>query len=183
MPICTFPQYRMIAAYGKDLLDWLNRYTFIEEQRFADPAVAKPAASLFLDELARNGITSCLAFSTIHPVALDALFEEAQSRNMAIASGKTLMDCHAPAGLCDTPQSAYDDSTALIKRWHGKGRVKYAYQSTFRRHIVRGATGGRRNPRQGKSRPSGSNPSVGKPWRDRICCQPLSQSKRLHRCL
>ena len=85
-----FPQYRMIAAYGKDLLDWLNRYTFIEEQRFADAAVARPAAKLFLDELARNGITSCLAFSTIHPVALDALFEEAQSRNMAMASGKTL---------------------------------------------------------------------------------------------
>ena len=126
-----FPQYRMIAAYGKDLLDWLNRYTFIEEQRFADAAVAKPAARLFLDELARNGITSCLAFSTIHPVALDALFEEAQSRNMAIASGKTLMDCHAPAGLCDTPQSAYDDSTALINRWHGKGRVKYAISPRF----------------------------------------------------
>ena len=31
-----FPQYRMIAAYGADLLDWLNRYTFVEEQRYGD---------------------------------------------------------------------------------------------------------------------------------------------------
>lgn len=126
-----FPQYRMIAAYGKDLLDWLNRYTFIEEQRYGDQAIAAAAAEMFLDELIRNGITSCLAFSTIHPVALDALFAAAQKRDMALASGKTLMDCNAPEGLCDTPQSAYDDSAALISRWHGKGRLSYAISPRF----------------------------------------------------
>lgn len=126
-----FPQYRMLAAFGKDLLDWLNRYTFIEEQRYGDPAVAAAAANVFLDELLRNGITSCLAFSTIHPVALDCLFKEASRRNMCVASGKTLMDCNAPQGLLDTPQSAYDDSKALIARWHGKGRLKYAISPRF----------------------------------------------------
>ncbi|MCB1387173.1 MAG: guanine deaminase [Nitratireductor sp.] len=126
-----FPQYRMLAAYGKDLLDWLNRYTFIEEQRYGDPAIAAPAASAFLDELLRNGITSCLAFSTIHPSALDCLFEEAGRRNMAIASGKTLMDCNAPDGLLDSAQSAYDDSTALIGKWHGRKRLRYAISPRF----------------------------------------------------
>ena len=126
-----FPQYRMLAAYGKDLLDWLNRYTFIEEQRYGERGIAETAAKAFLDELLRNGITSCLAFSTIHPVALDCLFEEASRRNMALASGKTLMDRNAPDGLLDTAQSAYDDSTALIARWHGKGRLKYAISPRF----------------------------------------------------
>ncbi|MGB7287131.1 MAG: guanine deaminase [Salaquimonas sp.] len=126
-----FPQYRMIAAYGKDLMDWLNRYTFIEEQRYGDKEIAENSASLFLDELARHGITSCLAFSTIHPVALDALFTQAQRRNMALASGKTLMDCNAPVGLCDTPESAYQDSTNLIKKWNQKGRLKYAISPRF----------------------------------------------------
>lgn len=126
-----FPQYRMLAAYGKDLLDWLNRYTFIEEQRYGNPAIADPAAVFFLDELARNGITACLAFSTIHPQALDSLFGEARRRNMAIASGKTLMDVNAPTGLCDTPQSAYDDSSALIGKWHGVDRIRYAISPRF----------------------------------------------------
>ncbi len=126
-----FPQYRMIAAYGKDLLDWLNRYTFIEEQRYGDPAVSQAAAEKFLDELMRNGITSCLAFSTIHPAALDALFAAAEDRNMALASGKTLMDCNAPQGLLDTPQAAYDDSTALIGKWHGRARLSYAISPRF----------------------------------------------------
>ena len=126
-----FPQYRMLAAYGKDLLDWLNRYTFIEEQRYGDAAVAAEAASFFLDELIANGTTACLAFSTIHPVALDSLFEAANRREMAVISGKTMMDCNAPSGLTDTPQSAYDDSSALIAKWHGRGRLQYAITPRF----------------------------------------------------
>jgi guanine deaminase len=126
-----YPQYRMIAAYGKDLLDWLERYTFIEEQRYADRAVSVPAASAFLDELLRNGVTSCLAFSTIHPQALDALFEEALARNMAVISGKTMMDCNAPKGLTDTARTGYEQSRELIEKWHGKGRLQYAITPRF----------------------------------------------------
>lgn len=126
-----FPQYRMIAAFGKDLLDWLNRYTFIEEQRYGDKDIASAAATFFLNELARNGTTSCLAFSTIHPVALDALFSEAQTRNMALISGKTMMDRNAPEGLMDTATSAYDQSKALIEKWAGKSRLGYAVTPRF----------------------------------------------------
>lgn len=126
-----FPQYRMIAAYGKDLLDWLNRYTFIEEQRYEDGEFARVAAKIFLDELARNGVTSCLAFSTIHPQALDALYSEAASRDMALISGKTMMDCNAPEKLQDTAQTGYDQSTQLINKWNGKGRLGYAISPRF----------------------------------------------------
>lgn len=126
-----FPQYRMIAAFGKNLLDWLNRYTFIEEQRYGDEDIAATAATFFLDELARNGTTSCLAFSTTHPVALDALFNEAEARNMALISGKTMMDRNAPKGLMDTATSAYDDSKALIEKWAGKSRLGYAVAPRF----------------------------------------------------
>ena len=37
-PHIHFPQTQVIASYGAQLLDWLNKYTFVEEQRFADPA-------------------------------------------------------------------------------------------------------------------------------------------------
>lgn len=126
-----FPQYRMLAAFGKDLLDWLNRYTFIEEQRYGDQQIANAAAEFFLDELARNGTTSCLAFSTIHPVALEALFQAAQKRNMRMISGKTMMDRNAPEGLMDTATSAYDDSKALMDKWHGVDRLGYAITPRF----------------------------------------------------
>jgi len=40
--------------------------------------------------------------------------------------GKTMMDRNAPVGLCDTAQSGYDDSKALIAAWDGEGRLNYA---------------------------------------------------------
>ena len=126
-----FPQYRMLAAFGKNLLDWLERYTFPEEMRYGDPAVAAPAAAFFLDELARHGITACLAFSTIHPVALDALMGEAQRRGMALVSGKTMMDCNAPSGLTDTPQTGYVETKQAIDKWHGVDRLQVAITPRF----------------------------------------------------
>src|SRR5574343_331904 len=38
------PQLDVIASYGAELLDWLNRYTFPAERRYADPAVAAAEA-------------------------------------------------------------------------------------------------------------------------------------------
>jgi len=41
------------------------------------------------------------------------------------------MDRNAPDGLRDTAQSAYDDSKALIDRWHDNGRASYAITPRF----------------------------------------------------
>lgn len=126
-----FPQYRMIAAYGRDLMEWLNKYTFIEEQRYSEKSFAENAAEKFLSELATNGITSCLAFSTIHPEALDSIFAAAEQKEIALISGKTLMDENAPKSLCDTAQTGFDQSVELIEKWHSKGRLKYAISPRF----------------------------------------------------
>lgn len=126
-----FPQTAMIASWGKRLIDWLNRYTFPEELKFGDPAYAAEIAGRFLDLLLAHGTTSVSSFCTIHPVSVDAFFEAAAARNMAVVAGKTCMDRNAPDGLCDTPASAHDDSLALLTRWHGKGRARYAVTPRF----------------------------------------------------
>lgn len=50
---------------------------------------------------------------------------------MRLIAGKVMMDRHAPEDLCDTPDSAYADSKALIEKWHGKGRNLYAITPRF----------------------------------------------------
>ena len=126
-----YPQTEMVAAYGEQLLQWLNTYTFPTERRFADLAYARRVADLFLEQLLRNGTTSALVFATVHPTSVDALFEGALRRRMRLISGKVLMDRNAPEFLRDTPASAYLDSRALIERWHGRGRVAYAITPRF----------------------------------------------------
>ncbi len=126
-----FPQLEMIAAYGEQLLEWLDQYTFPTEEKFKDKAYAQKIASLFLDELLKNGTTTALVFATVHPQSVDAFFEEASRRNLRMIAGKVLMDRHAPAALTDTPESAYQDSKKLIEKWHGQGRLLYAITPRF----------------------------------------------------
>ena len=126
-----FPQYRMLAAPGRDLLDWLQRFTFPEECRYGSRAHACAAAEVFLDRLVRHGTTAAVVFSTVHRAATEALFAAAEARRMAIVTGKTMMDRNAPAELCDDPARGAEESQALIERWHGRGRLRYAITVRF----------------------------------------------------
>lgn len=126
-----FPQVQVIASWGAQLLDWLNTYTFPAETRFADPAHAARMADAFYGLLLSHGTTTGVAFCSVHPESVEAFFAGAEKRGMAMLGGKVLMDRNAPDGLRDTPQSAYDDSAALIGRWHGRGRARYAIAPRF----------------------------------------------------
>jgi guanine deaminase len=126
-----FPQLDIIASYGEQLLDWLNRYAYPAEARFADEAYAREIANVFLDELLRNGTTTALVFGTVHAHSADAILEAAEVRGMRLIAGKVLMDTNCPDALQDTAESAYADSKALIERWHGKGRLGYAITPRF----------------------------------------------------
>ncbi len=126
-----YPQTGMIASWGKQLIDWLNTYTFPEEARFDDPAYAADVAGRTLDLALAHGTTTLTSFCTIHPESVDAFFAAARARNMAVVAGKTCMDRNAPDDLRDTAQSAYDDSKALLEKWHGKGRGQYAITPRF----------------------------------------------------
>lgn len=126
-----YVQTGMIGSPGGQLLDWLEQYTFPTELEFRDKAHAAKVAKVFCDELINNGTTTALVFCATFPQSVDALFEEAARRNMRLIAGKVLMDRNAPDGLLDTPQRAYDESKALISKWHGKGRALYAITPRF----------------------------------------------------
>lgn len=126
-----FPQYRLLAAPGEDLLDWLHRFTFPEEARYSDPAYAAATAKVFLDRLFQHGTTAALAYCSVHKACADALFAEAGRRNMSLVTGKTLMDRSAPAELCDDAESDMRETVELYRQWHGRGRLRYAVTPRF----------------------------------------------------
>lgn len=126
-----YPQTAMIASWGKRLIDWLNSYTFPEEMKFADPAYAAEIAGRYLDLLLAQGTTTVCSYCTIHPASVEAFFAAAEARGMRVLGGKTCMDRNAPEGLRDTAQSGYDDSKALLQRWHGQGRASYVITPRF----------------------------------------------------
>jgi guanine deaminase len=126
-----FPQAQVIASWADQLLDWLNDYTFPAELKFADKVHGDRIAKAFFDALLSYGTTTAAAYCSSHPNSVDAYFEEAENRDMLMVGGKTMMDRNAPTDLCDTAQSSYDDSKALLEKWHGRGRAHYAITPRF----------------------------------------------------
>lgn len=127
-----YPQTAIIASWGARLIDWLNTYTFPEEMRFSDSAYADEIAARYFDLALAHGTTTMASYCTIHPKSVTAFFEAAQARGMRALAGKTCMDRDtAPPGLRDTAQSAYDDSKALLNRWHGVDRLSYVITPRF----------------------------------------------------
>jgi len=125
------PQLEMIGSYGGRLLEWLERYTFPTEARFADPQHARTIAKALFGELTRHGTVTALIFSTVHTEATQAFFEESERVGFRGIIGKTLMDRNAPDVLLQSPQQALTESRAMIREWHGRGLQRYAITPRF----------------------------------------------------
>ncbi|HEY9056190.1 MAG TPA: guanine deaminase [Aurantimonas sp.] len=130
-PHLHMPQTQVIASYGTELMEWLAKYTFPEENRYGDPAVAAEGARFLIDELLANGTTTAGVYCTTHPESVDAFFIEAARRGLRMVAGKVMMDRGAPPALLDTAETGYQQSKALIRKWHGKGRLDYAITPRF----------------------------------------------------
>lgn len=128
---CHYPQSGVIASFGRQLLDWLNDYTFPAEAAFGDPAVGAATAKYFIERMLAHGTTTASVFSTVHPESVDAFMAAAKKRDLRMLTGKVMMDRNAPANLMDTVADAERDSLALIERWHGKGRLRYSITPRF----------------------------------------------------
>ncbi len=126
-----YPQTEMIAAYGEQLLEWLSQYVFPAEGKFQDEAYAEKVAEIFLDQLLSNGTTTALVFAAVFPQSVEAFFEAAERRQLCMIAGKVMMDRNAPEYICDTAESAYRETKALIQKWHKKGRLRYAVTPRF----------------------------------------------------
>lgn len=126
-----YPQTEMIASYGEQLLEWLENYTFPFEKQFENYEHAHKVADFFIEQLLTAGTTTALVFGTVHTASVDAFFSVAQKRKLRMICGKVLMDQNCPDYLSDTAETAYNDSKALIEKWHGTDRLQYAVTPRF----------------------------------------------------
>jgi guanine deaminase len=126
-----YPQTDVIASPADGLLPWLENYTFPEEKRFSAPEYCAQAATFFITQLLRNGVTTALTFATSHMASVNALFTEAQRHSLRLITGKCLMDQNAPDGLRDETQQSLIDTESLIHKWHGVDRLGYAITPRF----------------------------------------------------
>ena len=126
-----YPQLRIVGRLGRSLLDWLEQAALPEEARMADVAYAADTAERFVNALAANGTTTALVFGAHFAPATASLFEAAAASGLRIVSGLVVSDRFVPPVLRQSAESAYRDSSELIRRFHRHGRLLYAVTPRF----------------------------------------------------
>src|SRR6185369_15861269 len=113
------------------LLDWLEQVALPEEARMAEHTYACQTARAFVSTLAAHGTTTALVFGAHFASATASLFEAAAASGLRIVSGMVVSDRRLRPELHQRPVDAYSDSTNLIRRFHGQGRLLYAVTPRF----------------------------------------------------
>lgn len=126
-----YPQTLAIAAPETELLSWLNRRIFPEEERLNNPATADSIARLFVSKLLENGTTTACVYGSQFYAANKALFDEVSRSGLEIYSGLTLMDRHSPDALSFPFKKWIEENQTLYELSLKHERVHYTVTPRF----------------------------------------------------
>ena len=105
------PQYAFRGmCMDLELMDWLNRYTFPEEEKYEDIEYADKAYDIFVDALKKSATTRACIFATRHRYATELLMEKMENSGLVSFVGKVNMDREASEKLTEksAEMSAYE---------------------------------------------------------------------------
>lgn len=112
------PQYENIGlGMDKELLPWLDTYTFPEESKYRDLDYAKKVYPNLIRELWENGTTRCVVFGTIHRESTEFLMELFLESGFGAYVGKVNMDRNSPDFLIETPKESLNETELFLKKY------------------------------------------------------------------
>ncbi|MGM9973883.1 MAG: amidohydrolase family protein [Clostridiaceae bacterium] len=102
------PQYSFRGlGMDKELLEWLEKYTFPEESKYSDLDYARKAYEIFAEALKKSATTSACIFSTLHVPATLLLMDMIAEAGLRAYVGKVNMDRNSPDYLIEeSPEKA-----------------------------------------------------------------------------
>ena len=96
------PQYAFRGmCMDLELMEWLNRYTFPEEEKYEDLEYARTAYGMFVDALKQGATTRGCVFATRHRFATELLMELMEKSGLVSYVGKVNMDREASKALIE----------------------------------------------------------------------------------
>ena len=117
------PQYPQRGLAMDELLsDWLDKYTFPLEAKYADMEFARAVYDAFVDDLIANGTLHACVFGTIHSDATGYLLEQMEAKELRAFVGKVNMDKASPDYLCETTEGSLRETEAFLERY-GAGKL------------------------------------------------------------
>lgn len=106
------------------LLEWLEKYTFPTESKYANKAYAQKKAKTFFRRLVKTGTLGGACYSSIHEHAIEAAMDEVVGD---FVIGNVLMNMNSPKALTQTE----DQSLQLTRKLIGKFQTRHAFTPRF----------------------------------------------------
>lgn len=97
-----------------ELLDWLEKYAFPEEAKYASEEYARKAYSIFAAQMKKSATTRACIFATRHRIGTEILMELMEKTGLITYVGKVNMDREAPNIIREESAEASAEETS---RW------------------------------------------------------------------
>ena len=111
------PQINNIGlGADRQLLDWLNTYTFKEESKYSNIDFAKKSYNRFVDKLCKNGITSSVIFGSIYKDTTIHLMDLIEEVGLRAYVGKVNMDRNSPSYYIEETQKSIEDTVEFVEK-------------------------------------------------------------------
>jgi len=115
------PQFANLGlGLDKELMPWLETYTFPEETKYSDVTYAKKVYSGLIKELWKFGTTRACVFATIHNNSTKLLMDMFAKSGLGAYVGKVNMDRNTPDYLVETTEASLYDTEELLKEYSSK---------------------------------------------------------------
>ncbi|WP_330566163.1 amidohydrolase family protein [Romboutsia sp. Marseille-P6047] len=115
--------YNVGIGYSKQLIPWLNEYTFPLESKFKDIEFAYKAYEKFVKELCKVGTTRSCVMATLHKDATKILIELFEKSGLGSYIGKVNMDRNSPSYLIENTKESIRNTKELILELKSRNRT------------------------------------------------------------
>lgn len=118
------PQYpNMGLGLDKELLQWLDTYTFPEEGKYSDLDYARKVYSRLINDLWRFGTTRAVVFSSIHKESSKLLMDMFIESGLGAYVGKVNMDQNTAEELIEDTKKSLEDTEEILKEYMNKSEL------------------------------------------------------------
>lgn len=115
------PQFANLGlGLDKELMPWLETYTFPEEKKYSDLVYAKKVYSSLIKELWKFGTTRSVLFATLHKEASKMLMDMFNESGLSAYVGKVNMDRNSPDFLIETTEQSLKDTEEILIEYSNK---------------------------------------------------------------
>ena len=121
---CHAPQFRNLGmAMDKELIPWLDNYTFPEEVKFKSIEYSDKVYKNFIKEVWRHGTTRIAVFATVHKDSSIRLMDLFKQSGLGALVGKVNMNINCTDDLLENTKKSISDTEYILENYYNADQL------------------------------------------------------------